>query len=597
MLGSAAHLLACVGQRNVVFLVSPPQPFFFRYSDLCCVFDLHFPLVTLFVWPNPGRALGIAPHSQSVRVRDFWLLHPFLFGVPLSYPKMSLPDGSVSMMDALRALVLKENPSAVGMSDFPSSSASSHFVPISCPEDPSSDEDESETHASPTVKFGSGVLEEQCALSPFEQNLLFKTGSETLHLRSLGFKSPHMAVMLGREEVFWWTVNHDEDLTGRTLAGDTVLHLAAEYGRESLVRGIYERFGSTFAPYDKRVDHKAANEAKRTALHLASAHGHFSIVKYLVDTVKLSLRDRDAEMHTPLMLAAQNGHLEIVKFLHRKRPASLSEGGQYKYTALLLASLQGHIKVVRYIMKNGGSNKEVTNLINTALHVACMGGHIEIVQLLLDKYPEMFNVTTKNSNGQTPLHLAAWAGHAPLARLLVTKYASPTDSVNSKGNTPFLMACLRGHLSVAKTLIAHGSSNFGERNKNRNNALLLAAYGGHNDIIAWIIDPATNSGLSVHDRSTSGNTALLHAASQALLHTVQYLVEHCNANMGDTNNSGRNALELSSGFAPVHEYLNGRKEAAAKASADSTATSPSTSTDASADTASSSAATLAAPST
>ena len=478
---------------------------------------------------------------------------------------MSVSGEGVSMMEALSVLVLKESGTAVAGS----SAATSSVAPLASgtlATHDSDEEEEVECSSHPAPKFGSGVLEEPCSLSPFRQTLAFNAGEETVHLRSQGFHPSHIAAMLGREEVFWWIVNHDEDLRTRTHAGNNVLHLAAEYGHESLVRGIYERFGGTMAPYDKRVDQKATNEAKQTALHLAAAHGHFSIVKYLVETVKLSVRDRDIAMHTPLMLAAQNGHLAVVKYLQHKRPASLSEAGQYKYTALLLAALQGQYRVVRYIMMNGGSNKELTNLNNTALHIACMGGHVDIVQLLLDKYSDQFILTDKNSNGQTPLHLAAWAGHDALTKLLITKYSAPTNITNSKGNTAFLMACLRGHLSVAKILITIGHSQFTEVNKNRNNAMLLAAYGGHNDVIEWLADPMTNSGLSIHDRSLSGNTPLLHAASQALLHTVQYLLSLCNANINDTNNSGKDAVELSSSFTPVHDYLLAWKLAANAAS-------------------------------
>lgn len=253
-------------------------------------------------------------------------------------------------------------------------------------------------------------------------------------------------------------------------------------------------------------------------------------------------------------MAAQGGHLDVVKWLHSKRGASLADAAQYKYTALLHAAYNGHFRVVKYIMRHGGSNKEVTNLVNTALHVAAMGGHYEIVTYLLEKYAQQFDVSTRNSNGQTPLHLAAWAGHEPLVRLLVTKYHSSLTATNAKGNTPFLMACLRGHLSTAQTLIELGSQ-FTERNRNGNSPLLLASYGGHNDVIAWLLDPATQSSLSIHDRSSSGNSALLHACSQALLHTVQYLLEHCGANISDTNNSRRSAFDLASSFRPVLLYL------------------------------------------
>jgi ankyrin repeat protein len=469
------------------------------------------------------------------------------------YWKMSLSGNGQSMMEALHALVLKERGETEDVKPVESNPVVPGFDASSFGLFLDDENDCGEEDGNMSKKYGS-VLKEPCNMSFHEQYVALRLSDETGHLRSQGMKSPHMAAMLGRSDVFWWLVNHDEDYLSRTHAGNSVFHIAAEYGREDLVRSIFERFGGTVAPYDKRVNEKSTNEAKQTALHLAAGHGHLSIVKYLIEKAKLSIRDRDHEMYTPLMVAAQRGHFEIVKYLHTKRGASLSETGQYKYTALLLASISGHFNVVKYIMKHGGSNKEVTNLVNTALHVASMGGHCEIVQHLLDKYPQQFNVNMKNSNGQTPLHLAVWAGHDPLTSLLVTKYQSSLTHTNAKGNTPLLMACLRGHVNVAKTLISLGSQ-FNEINRNGNTPILLAAYGGHNDVIQWLLQPETNSGLTINDRSNSGNSAILHASSQALLHTVQFLLEHCGANINDANNSGRTVFELASSFAPVKHFL------------------------------------------
>lgn len=390
---------------------------------------------------------------------------------------------------------------------------------------------------------------------PFHQQCrLMKSSRFTAHLRSEGYRPPHIAARLGRVELFWWLVNHEEDFLTKTATGHSVFHIAAEYGHLELVKGIFERFCNHYGRSDKRIDSRSRTTSKCTALHLAASHGHLEVVRFLINTVYLSHREKNAELLTPLMVAAQSGHLHVVIHLHTIVRASLIEIGQYKYTALLLSALHGHLKVVDYCIKHGSSKQEKTNLLNTALHVASMGGHTHIVNYLLTKHSDAFSVNDQNANGQTALHLAAWAGHSHIAELLITKYGSSIETTNLKGNTPFLMACLRGYRDVAKLLIGHGSS-FTERNLSQNNGILLAAYGGHVDIIAWLLDPATESGLSLKDTSAAGNTPLLQAAAQAHLDTVIFLLEELHADINERNILGRNAIDLASRYEKVLEYL------------------------------------------
>lgn len=406
---------------------------------------------------------------------------------------------------------------------------------------------------------------------------LMKSSSSTAHFRSEGYRPAHIAARLGRAELFWWLVNHEEDFISRTSTGYSVFHLAAEYGHLALAQGIYERFGNQYGRVEKRVELRTRTVNKNSALHLAAAHGHLDVVVYLTTVLGFSVREKNSELHTPLMVAAQGGHLEVVQHLHSKSRASLVEVGQYKYTALLLAAYHGHKPVVVYCLDHGSSPNEKTNLHNTALHVACMGGHTHLVSYLLLRFKDgTLDPHSKNANGQTPLHLAAWAGHTELALLLFSAYGASLTATNAKGNTPFLMSCLRGHLSVAKALIKLGAS-FNERNASQNTGLLLAAYGGHNDVIEWLLDPETKSGLDITQTSASGNTPFLQAAYQAHLHTIKYLYETVGADLHERNHAGRSAIDLAEQYgdmtAPIVLYLR-EQGAASSESGDSDSIAP-----------------------
>jgi ankyrin repeat protein len=59
---------------------------------------------------------------------------------------------------------------------------------------------------------------------------------------------------------------------------------------------------------------------------------------------------------------------------------------------------------------------------NTPLHLAVKEGHFDMVELLIDKIPELKNQRTLHgADWRTPLHHAAAIGHMDLIELLVTK--------------------------------------------------------------------------------------------------------------------------------------------------------------------------------
>lgn len=52
-----------------------------------------------------------------------------------------------------------------------------------------------------------------------------------------------------------------------------------------------------------------------TALHKATLHGHFPVVRYLVTSAGADIHAQDADGWTPLHNACSKGYLDIVRFL------------------------------------------------------------------------------------------------------------------------------------------------------------------------------------------------------------------------------------------------------------------------------------------
>ena len=69
-----------------------------------------------------------------------------------------------------------------------------------------------------------------------------------------------------------------------------------------------------FRFYSTAVDMKACNYDRRTALHLASAEGHFDCVKFLVETCGLNPLVKDRWGFTPLVEAKRFQHDLVFRY-------------------------------------------------------------------------------------------------------------------------------------------------------------------------------------------------------------------------------------------------------------------------------------------
>ena len=75
---------------------------------------------------------------------------------------------------------------------------------------------------------------------------------------------------------------------------------------------------STFKKFRlKGVDMQKADYDGRTALHLAAAEGHFDLVKYLVERVKVNPRPKDRWNSTPYNDAIRSNNIEVIEYLRK----------------------------------------------------------------------------------------------------------------------------------------------------------------------------------------------------------------------------------------------------------------------------------------
>ena len=120
---------------------------------------------------------------------------------------------------------------------------------------------------------------------------------------------------------------------------------------------------------------------------------------------------------TPLHLASANGHLSIVKVLI-EHGSDVNKRDENQETPLDIVSGSGHLDIARLLLESGSNPNLQDNKGWTPLHRAAQGGHLPIVRQLIASGAE---VHTTNGINDTPLDLASRSGKLEVARFLAER--------------------------------------------------------------------------------------------------------------------------------------------------------------------------------
>ncbi|XP_062197454.1 uncharacterized protein LOC133900362 [Phragmites australis] len=257
------------------------------------------------------------------------------------------------------------------------------------------------------------------------------------------------------------------DILEVTAAGNTVLHLAAEKGRDELIQELYIRFRekvkSLLSRQNSALDtplHCAAragsdkavvvlvrlarecgesilgckNEAGDTALHLAARHGHAKAVEALVSAATAVAAKLNNAGVSPLYLAVMSGSVEALKAITTCREAS--SVGPGLQNALHAAVFQRKApKMVELLLKwRKALADEVDCNGSSPLHLASSDGDCKLVAAILRDAPSR-TVYKKDLCGLSALHVAAQMGHHRVAELLLESCPDAAELRDNNGRT------------------------------------------------------------------------------------------------------------------------------------------------------------------
>ncbi len=152
-------------------------------------------------------------------------------------------------------------------------------------------------------------------------------------------------------------------------------------------------------------------------LIIATSVGAIDVLKEFLN-VDADIEATDANGWTALHHATANGHFETVKLLHSYQAnfTAITKKGE---NCVHLASGGGHSTVVDYLAANGCLVNERTNSVKktTALHLAVENNHLDVVKSLL-KHKVDLNLADETS--RTAFHVATTGGHLEIFQLLIS---------------------------------------------------------------------------------------------------------------------------------------------------------------------------------
>ena len=126
---------------------------------------------------------------------------------------------------------------------------------------------------------------------------------------------------------------------------------------------------------------------------------------------------------TMLLFAARSGHVGTVNLM-LKNGADKNHADSLNRTALILATEYGHKSVVTALLARGASTESADFKLPLLL-LAAKNGHANIVELLLEKFPQMMDVVSAPPKSRTALHVAAKLGRVFVCAVLLEMGMDP----------------------------------------------------------------------------------------------------------------------------------------------------------------------------
>lgn len=219
----------------------------------------------------------------------------------------------------------------------------------------------------------------------------------------------------------------------------------------------------------------------------------------------------DRALNQKFHVAALTGNLSVLQELVTKARLPIDCRDKENSTALLLSCARGHYPCAEYLLSNGAdpNARRITGA--SPLYFAASYRHTRIVELLLNKYKAIVDLST--FDGSTPLHVACEHGFTDIVQMLVNAQANVNAKMND-GTTAMMLACQNGHLAIVEILLSAGQCNVSMQRLDGVTALFLVVQHGHESIFDYLLEHAGQIRETMDLAREDGATPLFKACQK-----------------------------------------------------------------------------------
>ncbi|KAK3588334.1 hypothetical protein CHS0354_020957 [Potamilus streckersoni] len=318
----------------------------------------------------------------------------------------------------------------------------------------------------------------------------------------------HYAAQNGNVSVLQYLIDKGVDPWCRTVTQETLLHRSCNAGKLEMSRYLVEKYPDMMNMTDL---------LDGTPAHYAAQSGNVSVLQYLIDQ-GLDPWCRTATQETFLHMSSIAGQLEMTQYLVEKYPAMINKVSSCGKSPAIYAAQSSNVSVLQYLIGHGLDPWCRTDTQETLLHISCFAGKLQMVQYLLEKYPDMINEV--NNCQETPGHYAAQRGHVSVLQFLIDKGLDPWCRTATH-ETLLHMSCNAGHLEMSKYLAERYPDMINDVDNCNRTSGHCAAQSGNVSLLQYLID----QGLFPWCRTATQQTLLHIALISARMKVVKYLVE------------------------------------------------------------------------
>lgn len=209
----------------------------------------------------------------------------------------------------------------------------------------------------------------------------------------------YLCTFLGGVESLEFFLATDPDCIKRPRTdGMYPLHLAAYF------KASYEVVDLLARAWPEAVDHQ--DNGRWSILHAsASGQATLEVVKRLYKLRPANILALDEKQRTPLHLACwRKGNETALSFLLEQAPNALHLQDESGETPLFRASRSQSLEGLKVLLPEGCPSPPLDELGASLLHFAMLDNTADVVEFLLNRFPEMAENSTTDRDGYLPIH-------------------------------------------------------------------------------------------------------------------------------------------------------------------------------------------------